>query len=460
MNITLIQPFTDNREPPLSLGFIAGALKQVGHRVRIIDMQIPEIREQWEDAFNSEPSDLVGITAMTPQIKQAHDIAKRIKSIKPDMPVIAGGVHATLLPEQTLEEFPSFDMIVAGEGEETVVELVSMFEHKESFAPESVRGIAFRSNGKIIITPSRPRIRDLDSLPNPHDHYDFDFYLNNNSFGFTGKSVSMIVSRGCPYSCRFCATKNFWTRKYISKSTDGVINEIKYLLNRGAKGIVFRDSTFNINRRWVYELCDRIISEKLQFKFAINARVNLVDFDQFRYMKKAGLDTVYFGVESGSQKILDFYGKGINLEQTQKAFEVCRRLNIHTGAYFMLGALPETREDIEATYQFVKKLRPTSSLVFIFMPLPGSELFQEYIDHGYRFDYDHIRSDKAVFPSAGLTMEELETIRDRWYLDFNQKPNLLMRGINSIRKIRSWNDVKHIWGKVARHLAAPKNQTT
>ncbi len=126
----------------------------------------------------------------------------------------------------------------------------------------------------------------------------------------------------------------------------------------------------------------------------------------------------------------------------------------------MLGALPETREDIEATYQFVKKLRPTSSLVFIFMPLPGSELFQEYIDHGYRFDYDHIRSDKAVFPSAGLTMEELEIIRDRWYHDFNQKPNLLIRGINSIREIRSWNDVKHIWGKVTRHLTVPKDQMT
>lgn len=456
MNITLIQPFTDNLEPPLSLAFLAGPLKQAGHKVRIIDLQIPNVRQQWETIFYSGPVDIVGISSMTPQVKQAHETAKKIKDSLPDIPVIAGGAHPTLLPKQTLNEFEAFDIVVIGEGEDTIIELVSSLENKMDIS--AVRGIAYRGDGEVIMTPARPRILDLDTLPNPHEHYDFDFYRNNNSFGFTDNCVSMVVSRGCPYNCRFCATKNFWTRRYICKSTDGVINEIRYVLERGAEGVVFRDSTFNINKRWVHELCEKILKEKLRLKWAINARVNLVEYELFRYMKKAGLDTVYFGVESGSQKILDFYGKGITLKQTEKAFEICRKLKIHTGAYFMLGALPETREDMELTYQFVKKLKPTFSLVFLFMPLPGSELYQYYIDQGYRFDYSSIRSDKAVFPSAGLTAEKLEMIRGKWYHDFNKKPNLLVRGINSVMEIRSWHDLQRTWGKAAKRLAWSKNR--
>ena len=450
MNITLIQPFTDNLEPPLSLAFLVGPLKQAGHKVRIIDLQIPEVRREWKNVFDSEQVDLVGITTMTPQVKQAHEIAKKVKEMLPDIPVVVGGAHPTLLPEQTLNEFESFDIIVVGEGEETILELVSRLEARKAIS--DVRGIAYRKNGKVIITPARPRILDLDMLPNPHEYYNFDFYLNNNSFRFTDNSVSMIVSRGCPYNCRFCATKNFWTRKYISKSTDGIMKEIRHVLGRGAEGIVFRDSTFNINKRWLHELCEKIRQEKLRFKWAVNARVNLVEYELFRHMKKAGLDTVHFGVESGSQKILDFYGKGITLEQTERAFEICRKLKIHTGAYFMLGALPETREDIEATYEFVKKLRPTFSLVFIFMPLPGSELYQHYIDQGYRFDYNDIRSNKAVFSSAGLTLEELEAKRDQWYREFNKKPNLLIRAVNSVLEIRSWYDLQRTWRKVQKRL--------
>ncbi len=452
MKITLIQPFTDNLEPPLSLAFLAGPLKQAGHGVRIIDLQIPEIRRQWEAVFQSEKTDLVGITAMTPQVRQAHEIAERVKRIAPAVPVIVGGPHPSLLPEQTLREFPAFDLIVVGEGEETIVELASRLEHHVPIADAAVQGIAYRMKGTVILTSPRPRIRELDVLPNPHEHYDFDFYRKNNSAGFTDNSVSLVVSRGCPYNCRFCATKNFWTRKYISKSTDGVMNEVRHVLARGAEGIVFRDSTFNVNRQWIYEFCDKILQERLRFKWAMNARVNLVDYDSFRYMKQAGLDTVYFGVESGSQKILDFYGKGITLEQTEKAFTVCRKLKIRTGAYFILGALPETREDMEKTYRFVEKLKPTFSLVFIFMPMPGSELYEYYINQGYQFDYNDIRSNKAVFPSAGLTLKDLEAIREKWYRDFNKKTNIVIRGVNALTDIRSWYDLKRTWGKVVKHV--------
>ncbi len=466
MNITLIQPFTGEAdvEPPKSLASISAVLARAGHRVRLIDLQIPSVRNQWEAVFNSEPVDLVGVTAMTPQVRHAHEIAERVKNILPGLPVIVGGVHATLLPEQTLHEFQNFDIIVMGEGEETIVELVSKLESKKPIA--DVGGIAYREKGKVIITPPRPRIRDLDTLPDHHDYYDFDYYLNNNtlesyvsksaSLQGQGKTACLIVSRGCPFTCRFCANNRFWTRKYVCRSTDGVINEIRSVMKRGAERIKFRDSTFNVNKAWVHELCEKIIKEKIRFRWAVNGRVDLADYEMLRHMKEAGMDTIYFGVESGSQKMLDFYGKGITLQQTEKAFEMCHKLKINTGAYFMLGALPETREDMELTYQFAKKLKPTFSLVFIFTPLPGSYLYDYYIGQGYQFDYNTIRYDKAVFPSAGLSLEELEALKPKWYHDFNPQPNQVVRAIHLVKGIRSYQDVKYVWGKVAKRLSSYK----
>lgn len=458
MNVTLIQPYTGevDIEPPKSLACLAAVLDKTGHKARIIDLQIPEIRRNWKTIFNSEMVDLVGVTAMTPQVNQAHKIAEQIKAILPDVTIVAGGVHATLLPKQTLQEFSAFDILVIGEGEHTITELVSKMGQEGPFMHESVCGIAYRSNGEIKITSPRPRIQDMDSLPNHHDYYDFDYYLHNNTLDSQDNSVSLIVSRGCPYNCKFCATRNFWETKYVNKSTNGVIEEIRYVMKRGGEFLRFRDSTFVINKKWVHELCGKMINEKLRIRWTVNARVDLVDYDLFRHMKKAGLDSVYFGVESGSQRILDFYGKGVKLEQVENAFEICRKLKIKTGAYFMLGALPETREDMDATYKFAKKLKATNYLVFIFMPLPGSALYDYYIEKGYKFDYSNIRSDKASFPSAGMSLEELENLRDKWWEDLNrvnEKPNLILNVINRVLEVRSLKDVRRLWKKVVKRLS-------
>lgn len=453
MNITLIQPYTNKFDiaPPQNLAYLSAFLEKSGNRVRLIDLQIPEVHRRWETILKEEPVDLVGITTMTPQVKHANMVAEHIKAVMPDTPVILGGVHATLLPEQTLRDFQAVDILVIGEGEETIVELVSKLEKKGPIA--DVRGIAFRSNGEVVITLSRPRIRDLDSLPYHHNHYDFDYYLHNNTFEVNDRVVSLIVSRGCPFNCRFCATKNFWTQKSIFKSTDGVIDEIRTVMEDGAECIKFRDSTFVVNKKWVYELCDKILKEKLHFKWTASSRVNLVDFDLLRHMKKAGLDVLCLGVESGSQRMLDFYGKGITLEQTEKAFEICRKLRIKTVAYFMFGVLTETQEEMEMTYNLAKKLKSTVNYVSLFIPLPGTELYQYYIDQGYSFDYTNIRNDKANFSNSGLTIEELEALGKKWYEDFNPRQNRLVRGINTILEVRSMYDLKCIFRKVGRRFS-------
>jgi anaerobic magnesium-protoporphyrin IX monomethyl ester cyclase len=451
MNITLIQPFTDSIEPPISLAVLIGPLKQAGHKVRLIDLQIPDVRRKWESVLPSEPADLVGITSMTPQIIQAHKIAQKVKTAFPTVPVILGGVHATFLPQETLRKFDAFDTLVLGEGEETIIELVSRLEHGRAI--EDVKGIAYRSNGDVIITPPRPRILNLDPWPNHHEHYDFDFYARNNSGTNYRPCVSTFVSRGCPYNCRFCATKSFWTRRYVAKSTDAVLNEIRYILDRGVQSIKFRDSTFVINKRWVHELCDKILQNKLWFKWGIHARVDQVDFELFAHMKKAGLDDVYFGVESGSQKMLDFYGKEITLKQVESAFEICRKLDIDTVACIILGALPETREDMELTYAFLKKIKPTYTRVFLFMPLPGSELYSYYLDQGYKPNYNDIHAGKASVGCGAMTVEELEELRKRWIREFRvRKRSLCASGLRLAMRVRSWHDAKYAAKKILNYV--------
>ncbi|MBI5235110.1 MAG: B12-binding domain-containing radical SAM protein [Deltaproteobacteria bacterium] len=450
MNITLIQPFTGGTdvEPPHSLACIFAALDKAGHRCTLIDLQQCKVRERWEEIFKNTPVDLVGLTGMTPQVQDAHEIAARVKASRPDVRIILGGVHATLLPEQTLKEFPFFDILVIGEGEDTVVELSSRLEDRLPY--DDVAGIAYRKDGSIVITPPRPRITNLDSLPDHHAYYDFDFYLKNNSFETSDKAISLIVSRGCPYNCQFCATRNFWTLKYNNKSVDKALGEIRGVMRRGAEYIKFRDSTFVINKKWVREFCERIIKEKLRFRWAANARVDLVDYDLFKLMKKAGLDTICFGVESGSQRMLDFYGKGVTIEQIEKAFAVCKRLRLRTGAYYMLGALTETREEMDATFRLAKRLNAAWSWCFLFMPLPGSELYQYYIDQGCTFDYSRIRSDKAAFSSAGYSIAELEEKRAGWYQELNKRPNRLSSGINALLDVRSIYDLRRVTRKVRR----------
>ncbi len=450
MNITLIQPFTGGTdvEPPHSLACIFAALDKAGHNCTLIDLQQCKVRERWEEIFKNIPVDLVGLTGMTPQINDVHEIAGRAAALRPDAKIILGGVHGTLLPEQTLNEFPFFDILVIGEGEETIVELVSRIEGRLPYG--DVRGIAYRKAGSVVITPPRPRITNLDSLPNHHGYYDFDFYLKNNSFETSDKAISLIVSRGCPYNCQFCATRNFWTLKYSNKSVARTIEEIRGVMSLGAEYIKFRDSTFIINKKWVREFCERVIKEKLRFRWAANARVDLVDYDLFRLMKKAGLDTVCFGVESGSQRMLDFYGKGVTIEQIEKAFVICKRLRLRTGAYYMLGALTETREEMDATFRLAKKLNATWNWCFLFMPLPGSELYQYYIDQGFTFDYSRIRSDRAAFSSAGYSIAELEEKRARWYQELNKRPTRLASGINAVLDVRSIYDLKRVMRKVRR----------
>jgi len=404
MRVTLVQTDTGGSYPPLSLGYLAAVVAERGHEPRVIDLQIPAQRDRWEELLVESRPDLVGVTALTPSIGQAGSLAARARELVPAARTIVGGFHATMEPEQTLRDHAAFDYLCVGEGEATLAELCARLEAGEPV--EGVAGLAWRAGGEVRFGPPRERILDLDSLPRPHDFYDLAHYLESGSFtyqyGF--RCASVISSRGCPFRCRFCSLPG----QYVHQSASRLVDEIEELLARGADGVFFRDSTFTIHRDWVLEFCHLVLGRGLRFHWIANARPDRVDEAMLREMRRAGCFALCYGVESGRDHVLDYYGKDHTVADTRRAVAATKAAGIRVIAYFMLGAPIETRADIEASYQLARELGAERTIWKIFCPLPGCAIYDELKAKGVPLNFDNIRTNKASYPLADMTEAEIE----------------------------------------------------
>ncbi|MBM4036949.1 MAG: radical SAM protein [Planctomycetes bacterium] len=466
MRVALIQPPMDSDYPPLSLGSLAAYLAAKGHEPRIFDLQVPAQRAAWPGSLAEFEPRLVGVTAMTPTIAAAAEVGRACKQAAPDATLVLGGYHVSFLPEETMRRYPAFDLGVVGEGEVTLAELCDRLEASQS--PEGIAGLVWRTDcrlkseignlrSEIALGPPRERIRDLDSLPWPHEHYDLDHYLWYG--GYTGrwtfKCASAIVSRGCPFRCRFCASQRFWSHRYLVVSPERVVDEMRWLARHGARSVYFRDSTFNVNRKWLREFCAAKGRAGVKMRWLCNSRVDTLDEEQLALMAEAGLEALYFGVESGSQRILDYYGKGVTVEQTREAFRLCHRHGVATAAYFMIGAPIETRADIEESRKLAYELRAKYTYWFIYTPLPGAPLYDDFIERGYKPDFEHFVFSRATIPVGDLAPEELEALHHELVAEFRRKATrgeVWRRRWEILRSVRSWRDVRHLGRKLARRI--------
>ena len=404
MRVTLIQPDTGGAYPPLSLGYLAAYAAERGHAAQILDLQIPRQRRDWETLLVDSRPGLVGVTALTPAIRQAGALAARVREMVPGAKIIIGGFHATMEPEQTLRDYPAFDYACIGEGEKTLAALCALLDAGEPVA--ALPGLAWRTGDRIELGPPRERIADLDALPSPHGFYDLEYYLESGSFTYQYgyRCASVISSRGCPFRCRFCSIPG----RYVHQSVPHLAGEIAGLLARGADGIFFRDSTFTVKRPWVLEFCEEVRRRRLRFPWIANARPDLVDDEMLGVMKRAGCFALCYGVESGRDHVLDYYGKGHTVEDTRRAVAATKRAGIRAIAYFMLGAPIETRADIEASYELAKDLGAERTIWKIFAPLPGCAIYDELRAKGIPLDFDNIHTNKASYPLADMTEAEVE----------------------------------------------------
>ena len=348
-------------QPPLGLMYIAQVLRAAGHMPRIIEGTAEMIRQQFERTLilNLDRPDFIGITCMS---SMYHEILKiRDYFHQWNIPLIFGGVHATILPETLLcDDVHLMDYVVQGEGEKTMLKIVEG------------EIVAHKSENLIV---QGERTENLNELPFPARDLVDPRYLRH--------SVSILASRGCPFNCSFCQPtlrKVFGERVRRRSPWNVVCEMISCKREFGIRDFEFFDDTFTSDKNWVYEFCDLV--EPLPFTWKALSRVDMLDPHLLAYMKMAGLSKLSLGIESGSQEILNSYSKGVTVEQSHNVLEWCKDLGIKVHGFFMIGALDETQETIQKTKEFIRQHEFDTIFVTVTTPTPCTRLYDQAVKEG------------------------------------------------------------------------------
>ena len=408
MKIVFIQPksclFAEGHFwEPVSFGYLISYAKQFYPDNEYV-VRSSKFFNDREILAECEDADLVGFTATSPQIYHAGDLSQRIKA-----PKIFGGVHPTVEPDDAFRR--GADIVVKGEGE-----------------------VAFK---KILDNPKKalqqrvfqePLIKDLDTLPFPdrqaiqQQRY-FELTLQNDGV----KIASISSSRGCPYACTFCTSKAIWGRKVRLRSAGSIVSELEELVGMGLEHLKLNDDTFTLKKERVYEFC-RIKTERglESVPWSCDTRVNTVDYDVLKSMAEANCVEIRFGVESGSQKVLDALKKGITIDEVRTAFKYARDLGIRTRGYFMIGNETETREDIEATERLIEEISPDLVGLSINTPFPGSPRYKEKALQGIDWRKVDLYTDvegigQQVWGNEYLSGQELKELQQKILERFKNK---------------------------------------
>ncbi len=443
--IALINPPQSNpySQPPMGLAIIAAVLEKEGYPVTVVDAH----------ALKLKPADLplvaganaVGLTAMTPTIGAAIEIAQQLKRYHPRLTIILGGAHATLLPEETLSSCPEVDIIVRGEGERTIVELLQALENKQPL--ENVSGISYRRNGAVVNNGARLDNTDLDRLPFLAYHLlPWRRYTPHPPHGRASPFGAIITSRGCPYKCSYCS-KPVFGNKFRAQTAERVVNEIAYYQEKfGIKELAFYDDVFTLNKERAYAISDTIIQKGLKICWTCETRVNLVERKLLLRMKEAGCYAIAYGIESASPEILDAIHKGITLAEVEEAVRISQEAGLQVIGYFMLGNVNETPETVRRTIDFAKKLKLDFAQFSITTPFPGTELYRIYEkDRGRTIPWsDFVYGETGnritpVFDNAQLSRDDLKYWLRQAHREFYLRPSYVWQ---RVKNIRSWGDIK------------------
>lgn len=397
--------------PPLGLIYINSSLKQAGYKTRVIDILFDRQLNQIKGLDTKGGIYLISFpTALFNQVKEIISI---IRQRDPESFIIGGGPHPSASKEKTLEEL-DIDLVALGESEIAIVDIVKTVEIDGDFS--NVLGIIYRDvHGKIAKTGDRPFIENLDDLPIPDpSEFPMDQYFALKGY----REMSVYTSRGCPYRCTFCQPIliSLFGPKVRYQSPKKVVDSIEFLVKKfKLDSFVFTDDTFAFHQDRVVDICKEIITRKIPIIWRCQTRVNL-SRRTLEYMKKAGCIFVAFGVESGSQKILDNVNKNATVEQAIEVFKNCKELGILTHAYLMVGNLGESRQTIQETIQLIKKIKPFSWNVSISTPYPGTYLYEYATKNNLLVSrdwskFDHILSSTVGIKHEDLTQEDLVASR-------------------------------------------------
>jgi radical SAM superfamily enzyme YgiQ (UPF0313 family) len=416
MKIVFIQPrgrtiYTVCPEPPLGLAYLASSLRKYNNdlEIEIIDGFILDHDEYWKKISDLK-ADIVGVTTTMSLLNEALKIPNIVK--EKNINFIIGGPGVANIPSLKLYEC-GYSVVSYGEGERTIVDLVKAFENK--LALKDIDGISFLSANREIKTSPRKLIENLDEIPFPaRDLLDMKKYINTWKDKM-GVALSQIVSsRGCQYSCRFCDRAVFG-RKIRFFSPTRVVEEMKILYDRyNVEMVYFEEDLFTSNKKRVLNFCDAMEKELPGKKWGAYSRVETIDLEMLNRMKLAGCTDLVFGAENGSQRLLDFLGKGITVEQIKKAFKWVHEVGINGGMFLILGIPGETRKDIDMTKKLIFECEPMMINLYFLTPIPGTEIF-EITKHLIRNDVDFYNFDDlygGVYKKEVFEIDPMESYKE------------------------------------------------
>jgi len=397
--------------PPAWVAYLAGSLKAAGFDdIHFIDAMTNDIDDDTLRARIAEVQpDVVGLTAITPSIYVAERALEIAKEVVPDAVRVLGGVHATFMYKQVLSEAPWVDVIVRGEGEEIVTELMLAIEDGRWPADRrKIKGLAFVDGDEIVATPAASTVKDLEGINPDWSLLEWEKYI----YIPLGKRVAIPnLARGCPFTCSFCSQWKFW-RDYRVRDPIAVVDEIENLVNEHDVGFfILADEEPTINKKKFVQFCEELIARDLprRVQWGINTRVTDImrDKNELALYRKAGLVHVSLGTEAAAQLKLDRFNKETKVEENKEAIRLLREADIFVEAQFIVGLDNETEETLEETYRMAWDWQPDLANWAMYTPWPFTPLFQEIRDQVEIFDYSKYNFVTPIMKPAALTRGEL-----------------------------------------------------
>jgi anaerobic magnesium-protoporphyrin IX monomethyl ester cyclase len=425
-HVTLVNPpypsgsHESMRTIPLGLGYLAAVLENNGYSVDVIDCQVLKLtQKQLESKLSQLQPDIVGVTSATLTYEPALEIAKITKEVCPNCLTVLGGPHVTVMDEQALKEQPAADIVVRGEGEQTILELANLKSKDDLKNLSEVAGVTLRKNGQIIRTTDRPFIQNIDDIPWPaYRHFQLSDYK------ISGKIyLPVITSRGCPFQCTFCLVNRMCGRHFRARSPKNVVDELEWLKDTyEADAFSFYDDTFTVDKKRAKDICHEMKKRNVDLPWDCRTRVDQVTKELLAEMRNANCELIHFGIESGSQKMLDTMKKGTTVEQNEKAIKWAKEVGLSSAISVVIGYPGETPELLMQTIKFIRKTRPDYVYMCVAIPYPGTELYNLLKDLGWETskewkNYDE-QNPTQVFKNQLLSSEKIEEARKKFYDQF------------------------------------------
>jgi len=422
--------------PGMGVLVLAAVARQHGYAVHLIDAKAhgSTIEDVTRRIAALRP-DYLGLSATTISVNNAGRIAERVRELQPGVVTILGGAHVSAIPERTLEAFPSIDFGIVGEGEVSLFDLLARLERGEPI--DGVAGLAYRRDGRVHANPRAPYIDDLDALPAPAWDLlpDFPHRFQPSLFSYPRTPVAtLITSRGCPFTCTFC-DRSTSGRKGRMHSVDGVVKLCANLVERGVRHITFVDDLFTVRKQRVVELCQAFLDHGFTFSWSCNSHPNLLDAPTLALMHRAGCWQIAYGIESGSQRVLDVVKREVRIPRMRETLRMTRAAGIRTRGFIMLGHPTEGLDSLAETDAFLRTVELDVCQITKFTPYPGTPAYPTIQQHGtFVEDWERMNAMNFVFIPNGLSEDTLERWFDHCYRTFYRRRDVLWGLIRLLAK--------------------------